>query len=147
MRCCWRLLHTEHNVIFEGDKHVQFAGYRVAGAVNDIEVVGTIFDETDLSDTSNWQEAWQNEDPAEDHGYVDPLSMLQDVCRRIAGELSAHDLELQRAVMRGGGRFAVKTIEDLARLIQFAVPAAAPSTAPRNVRTVAADDGQEIPFD
>jgi hypothetical protein len=136
-----------HNVIFEGDKRVQFAGYWVGGAGNDIEVIGTIFDETDLSDTFNWQEAWQNEDPAEDHGYVDPLLMLQDVSRRIAGELSAHEVELQRAFMRGGGRFAVKTIEDLARLIQFAVPAATPSTAPSNVRTVAANDSQEIPFD
>jgi hypothetical protein len=126
---------------------MQFPGYWVGGSGNDIEVVRTFFDETELSNTSNWQEAWQNEDPAEDHGYVDPLSMLHDVSRRIVSQLSSDELDALRADMRDGRAFAVKSLEDLARLIQIAIPAAMPAPSSGNNRAVAVDDGQDIPFD
>jgi len=126
---------------------VQFPGYWVGGAGNDVEVVATIFDETELSDKSNWQEAWQNEDSSEDHGYVDPLSMLHDISRRVAGELTSDEIEAMRADMRGGQAFPVKSLEDLARLIQVVIPAALPQASPASVRSSAVDDGAEVPFD
>ena len=126
---------------------MQFPGYRVGGYGNDVEVVTTIFHETDLSEKSNWQEALQNEDPAGDHGYVDPLSMLHDVSRRIVSQLSSDELDALRANMRDGRALAVKSLEDLARLIQIAIPPAIPATVPSDDRAVAVDDGQEIPFD
>ena len=126
---------------------MQFPGYWVGGAGNDVEVVGTIFDETELSAKSNWQEAWQNEESAEDHGYVDPLSMLHDLSRRVAGELTSDEIEAMRADMRGGQAFPVKSLEDLARLIQVAIPAALPQASPTSDRSSAVNDGAEVPFD
>ncbi len=126
---------------------MQFPGYWVGGAGNDVEVVRTIFDETELSDKSNWQEAWQNEDSAEDHGYVDPLSMLHDISRRVAGKLTSDEIEVMRADMRGKMVFSVKSLEDLARLIQVAIPAALPNAWPASDRSGAVDDGAEVPFD
>lgn len=108
---------------------MQFPGYWVSGTVNEINVLRTVFDETDLSDTSNWQEAWQNENPLEDHGYIDPLSMLHDVSRRIVGELASDDLEAIHATMKRGDPFSIEKIEDLARLIQAAIPSVMPTTA------------------
>lgn len=126
---------------------MQFPGYRVGGYGNDVEVVRTIFDETDLSEKSKWQEALQNEDPAGDHGYVNPLSMLHDVSRRIVSQLSSDELDALRANMRDGRALAVKSLEDLAYLIQIAIPAAMPVPSLGNNRAVAVDDRQEIPFD
>ncbi len=87
-----------------------------------INVTSGQFDETELSDHSNWREAWQNEDPDVPHGYLDCLAMLQAVSRTVAGPLAPAELEEARARFRAGTPCPVASLEDLARLIQLAIP-------------------------
>jgi hypothetical protein len=62
---------------------VQFTGYWVSGFENNVTVIRDTFDETDLTEVSNWTRAMQNEDPNLAHGFINPIEMLADVCRRI----------------------------------------------------------------
>ena len=72
---------------------MRFGGYWVSAERDNLEVVVGEFDDTDLSDHSDWTEAWQNEDPGYAHGFLDPLTMLHDLSKRITGEIDARDLE------------------------------------------------------
>ena len=87
------------------------------------------FDETELSDHSNWKEAWQNEDPDYPHGFVDPLTMLHDISKKIAGELDAKELEVAAAKFREGIPCPVNDLQDLAMLIQLLIPKAIPQAS------------------
>lgn len=126
---------------------MQFRGFWVSQSNSGVDVRSATLDETDLSESSNWQEALQNADPAAPHGYRDPLSMLHDVSRRIAGELSSDRLEACRAGMRDGSGFVIKSVEDLALLIQAAIPTAlSTGVLGKNPSTVLGDD-EEIKFE
>lgn len=62
---------------------MRFPGYWVEGTGTSVTVRSCAFDDTELSESSDWKEAHQNEDPATRHGYVEPLAMLREVCRRV----------------------------------------------------------------
>lgn len=125
---------------------VRFGGYWVSAVRGKIEVTAGEFDDTDLSDHSAWKEAWQNEDPEDAHGFVDPLTMLHDISKKIAGELDAEELEVAAAKFREGIPCQVNDIQDLARLIQLLIPKALPRSAkPQLTNLSLTDDGVDIP--
>jgi hypothetical protein len=62
---------------------MRFPGFWVTGRGDHISVSRYVFDETELSDVSGWNRAWQNEDPELPHGFVRPTDMLIEVCRRM----------------------------------------------------------------
>jgi hypothetical protein len=148
-RCCLRL-GIKKRIMGRQDKggNVRFWGYWVSSERNKIEVTAGEFDETELSDHSDWKEAWQNEDPEYPHGYLDPLTMLHDISKKIAGEIGAADLEDAAAKFREGTPFSVNDLEALARLIQLLVPKALPRPAKGERPTYSLEDGgDDIPFD
>ncbi len=126
---------------------MRFDGNWVSADASNIEVSIGDFDDTDLSDHSDWKEAWQNEDPGYAHGFIDPLTMLQDVCKRIVGEMSPEGLQDAAAKFRDGMPIQVGDLQDLARLIQFLIPNALPQPSKRLVANPSLEeDEQDIPF-
>ncbi len=105
---------------------MRFDGYWVSADASSLEVSVGDFDDTDLSDYSDWKEAWQNEDPEYAHGFLDPLTMLQDISKRIIGEMSPADLQDAAAKFRDGMPIQVGDLQGLARLIQLLIPNALP---------------------
>lgn len=106
------------------------------------------FDDTDLSDHSDWKEAWQNEDPDYPHGFLDPLTMLHDISKKIAGEIDAGDFERLTEKFRDGTPWPVNELEDLARLIQLLIPKALPKPPLHPKYSTLTDDGEiDLPFD
>jgi len=110
---------------------VRFSGYWVSSDQGKIEVSAREFDDTDLSDHSDWKEAWQNEDPEFAHGYLDPLTMLHDVSMKITGGINPVDLEAAADNFRNGVPLSVKDLQDLATLIQLLIPKALPRPTER----------------
>ena len=108
---------------------MQFRGYWVHSTDTGVKITSAMLDETELSSASNWQEAWQNEDPDVPHGYIDCLSMLHDVSRRITGPRTSSDLETHATPFDGDMPFKVNTVEDLSRFIQILIPKALPERA------------------
>ncbi len=106
------------------------------------------FDETDLSNHSDWREAWQNEDPDDDHGFLDPLTMLHDISKRITGEIDAAEFRDAGVRFEAGAPCPVQDLQDLARLIQLLIPKVLPRPA-KGVRPTypLEDGGDDIPFD
>lgn len=126
---------------------MQFQGFWVSPADGRVEVSTATFDETELSDHSNWQEAWQNDDPNPAHGYIDPLAVLQDVSRRLVGVLCDEQRDQLSTAMRHGDPLVVNTAEDLARLIQLILPNTLSAPSPKTVSVAQTDAGDEIPFE
>lgn len=62
---------------------MQFPGWWVDGDKKGVKIVPQIFDETELSEASDWREADQNEDPDVPHGYVDWDAAIADARRRL----------------------------------------------------------------
>jgi hypothetical protein len=106
---------------------MRFEGYWVSAERDNLEVAAGAFDETELSDHSDWKEAWQNEDQEYPHGFLDPLTMLHDLSKRITGEIDARDLEAAAAKFREGTPFLVNDLEAIATLIQLLIPKALPN--------------------
>ncbi len=126
---------------------MRFSGYWVSGDQGKIEVSAGVFDDTDLSDHSDWQEAWQNEDPEYAHGFLDPLSMLHDVSKRITGEIDPAVLRDAGIKFEAGARCPVSDLQDLARMIQLLIPKALPKPPNhQNQSPTLEDDGQDLPF-
>ena len=126
---------------------MRFPGYWVSENKGTIEVSATEFDDTDLSDHSDWKEAWQNEDPEYPHGFVDPLTMLHAISKKIVGEIDAAQLDEIAANFREGSPYLVNDLQDLARLIQLLIPKAFLKSANSNQPPILTDDaGEEIPF-
>ena len=101
---------------------MNFPGYRHSIVDGVLSVCVTEFDETELSIASDWKEAWENADEALPHGYVEPVTMLHAVCRRV---LEGTDPELVATFMarfQAGEALSVSTLEDLARLMQMSLP-------------------------
>lgn len=101
---------------------MQLPGYWVRKDGSDVEVSLGKFDDTELSEISNWTEAWQNEENDSPHGFLDPLTMLQNVSQKIVGQMSADEIEEARCAFRDGVAYTVCDLESLARLIQILVP-------------------------
>jgi hypothetical protein len=104
------------------ESKLKFSGYWVTSQQGNTEVTIGEFDDTELSDHSNWTEAWQNEDPSAPHGFIDPFAMLHEVSAKIAGKPSGDDLKVARDKFSSGTSCAVNSLEDLVRLIQLVVP-------------------------
>ena len=101
---------------------MQLPGYWVRNDRSNIEVSLGKFDDTELSDVSNWTEAWQNEESDSPHGFLDPLTMLQNVSQKIVGQMSAVEIDEARSTFRDGVPCTVSDLESLGRLIQIFVP-------------------------
>lgn len=126
---------------------MRFSGYWVSSDQGKIEVTAGEFDDTDLSDHSDWQEAWQNEAPDYPHGFLDPLTMLHDISKKIAGEIEAAELEMAATKFRSGTPCPVNDLKDLALLIQLLIPKALPTlTKHTQSAALAGNVGDELPF-
>lgn len=128
---------------------MQFPGYWVSENNGQTFVHRDVFDETDLSDHSNWTEAWQNDEPAYLHGFVDPLKMLHAVCEKVAGPLTEAVSNTIHNQLSSDDAYKVSSIEDLARLVQMAIPAMMKplDRATRDASAVLPKANDEIPFD
>lgn len=126
---------------------MRFGGYWVSAVRGKIEVTAGEFDDTDLSDHSDWKEAWQNEDPDYPHGFLDPLTMLHDVSKKIVGGIDAAELEAAAAKFREGTPCPVNDLQDLAMLIQLLIPKALPRPPKHTQSPALTDDaGDDLPF-
>ena len=126
---------------------MKFQGYWVASQDSKLSVSPAEFDETDLTEASNWTEAHQNEDPTLPHGFTDPGRVLAEVAARW---LSAHP-EVQRQLAAGEqGEVAVNTLEEFGRLCLLLAPALKTIRAAPPASQLAADapgkSSAEIPF-
>lgn len=65
---------------------MQFPGWWVEGDQNSVRISRHMFDETELSEKSDWREAHQNEDPAAPHGFTEWSAALSDAERRLGIE-------------------------------------------------------------
>ena len=127
---------------------MRFWGYWVSAVRGKIEVTAGEFDDTDLSDHSGWEEARQNEDPDYPHGFLDPLTMLHDISKKITGEIDAAELEEAAAKFREGTPCPVNDLQDLAMLIQLLIPKALPKPPTRQHSPAPLDNEEgDIPFD
>jgi hypothetical protein len=97
---------------------MKFPGYWLCTVDDTLSVCTAEFDDTDLSPASGWKEAWGNAEEALPHGFVDPVAMLLAVSTRV---LQGEDPEATASVMtrfRAGETVPIKSLEDLARLVQ-----------------------------
>ena len=62
---------------------MQFPGWWVGGDQDSVTITRAIFDDTELSESSNWKKAHQNEDESLAHGFVEERDMLLEVRRRL----------------------------------------------------------------
>lgn len=62
---------------------MQFPGFTVAGDENRVIICPTLFDETELSERSDWRETHQNANANLTHGYVRWGDALADIERRL----------------------------------------------------------------
>jgi hypothetical protein len=126
---------------------MRFDGFWVSADPSKLEVCIGEFDDTELSVESDWREAWQNEDPEYAHGFLDPLTMLQDVSKRIIGEMSPAELQDAAAKFRDGIPLQVGDLQGLARLIQLLIPNALPKPSKHVVPNASLqEDEQDIPL-
>lgn len=128
-------------------KIMRFDGFWVTNDQGKVEVSAGEFDDTDLSDHSDWQEAWQNEDPEFAHGFIDPLSMLHNVSEKIIGKVDADELTKAKIEFWEGAPASVNDLHELAMLIQLLIPKAMrkpPKQTPSPTLTDDASD--ELPF-
>ena len=117
---------------------MRFSGYWVSAERDKLEVTAGEFDETDLSNHSDWREAWQNEDTDHPHGFLDPLTMLHDISKKILGEIDAAELQKAVAELQAGTPYPIDGLRDLALLIRLVIPKALPSQSAR--KTSLTDD-------
>lgn len=73
---------------------MQIPGYWVSGFGENVTVEPTVFDDTELSEPSEWREAWENDDPAAAHGFVERSAAIEDALRRrrIGPDAKSEDL-------------------------------------------------------
>ncbi len=129
---------------------MKFDGYWVSKVDGTVSVIAGEFDETELTQESDWTEAMQNEEPTYPHGFIKPLAMLHSVCQKLVGELDMDERRKMAEDLRGGGILPVTTVEEFARLIQLCIPRTErlPSvmSAPARLAMDTAHDDDEIPF-
>ena len=95
---------------------MKFPGFLTVSANDGVQVEATVFDDTELSDHSEWIDRWENEpkDLSQPHGSTDAISMLEAVCQRIAS--SERPCEGTRQSQDSFDTWNVRTMGDLARL-------------------------------
>jgi len=96
---------------------MRFRGWWVDGRSEDVTVQSATFDDTELSEGSGWKEAHQNGDQAWASGFIEPLPMLRDVCRRLLDPVQD---EAPRPSGSGEGdaaQLSIRSAQDLARLL------------------------------
>lgn len=64
---------------------MKFSAYWVSGEAEKVAVTPAKFDETDLTEDSDWTEAHQNVDPAMPHGFVCWNDAATEIRRRLRG--------------------------------------------------------------
>lgn len=97
---------------------MQFPGFWVDGRGSEVSVRSYAFDETELSSHSNWTQAYQNEDPNEPAGFLDPAQTLQEVAQRVlASDDGAQSVEMAQARLASGDPLHIGTTQELAMLI------------------------------
>jgi hypothetical protein len=101
---------------------MRFDGYWVSKVDGTVNVIAGEFDETELTQESNWTEAMQNEEATYPHGFIDPMAMLHCVCQKLVGDLGVDERSKLAAELRGGATLPVTTVEEFARLIQICIP-------------------------
>ncbi len=62
---------------------MQFPGWWVSGDASGVTLTPNVFDDTELSEASDWKEAHQNEDPDQPHGYIEWDKAVLDMRRRL----------------------------------------------------------------
>lgn len=77
---------------------MQFSGYWISGDANEIVITRHSFDDTELSETSDWKEAHQNSDASLPHGFVRWSDALADIERRLNGEIGCSPMREDRPV-------------------------------------------------
>ena len=126
-RCCLRLRWLANHTATVKGRKMRFGGYWVSAGRDNLEVAAGEFDDTDLSDHSDWKEAWQNDDQGQPHGFLDPLTMLHDLSKKITGEIDAADMKEAAAKFRDGVPSQINDLHDLAMLVQLLIPKALPN--------------------
>ena len=66
---------------------MQFPGYWISGNANSVIITRYPFDDTELTEASDWKEAHQNSDASLPHGFVRWSDALVDIERRLNGEI------------------------------------------------------------
>lgn len=62
---------------------MQFLGWWVSGDRSGVTITSATFDDTELSEESNWKEAHQNGEPNAPHGYIEWAQAVSDIGRRL----------------------------------------------------------------
>lgn len=75
---------------------MKFQNFQVSPADSSLKVSISTFDEADLSNHSNCQEALQKGEPSLAHGFIDTFAMLDEVCRRLVQSALSHALSQKR---------------------------------------------------
>lgn len=75
---------------------MQFQGFWISGDSKEVAIVPAVFDETELSEASDWKQAHQNVDPELPHGFVEWEHALVDVDSRLAGHIASALLQSDR---------------------------------------------------
>lgn len=75
---------------------MQFPGYWISGDANNILITRHNFDDTELSEASDWKETHQNVDASLPHGFVRWSDALADIERRLNGEIASSPTEENR---------------------------------------------------
>jgi hypothetical protein len=98
---------------------MQFPGYWISEQDGVVTASPGTFDDTELSESSNWTEAHQNEDPEYPAGYIKPDRI---VCE--AGlKLLAANPELERKVEAlESGEFVIRNAEDFGLFCLWMAP-------------------------
>ncbi|WP_312136416.1 hypothetical protein [Brevundimonas sp.] len=99
---------------------MQFQGYWVSSKNKGSVVQHGMFDETELSENSKWTEAHQNEDASLDHGFIDPLSMLNKVSKDLTKNIDESEIKKIATQLINGDGICINTINDLSTLIRVA---------------------------
>ncbi|MDD2728383.1 hypothetical protein [Malikia sp.] len=89
---------------------MQFSGYWISEQDGVVTALRDTLDETDLSESSNWTEAHQNEDPKNPAGYIHPARIVGETGVKL---LQANPELEQKVAALQSGEFEIRTAEDL----------------------------------
>jgi hypothetical protein len=72
----------------KGEYKMQFPGWWVSGDDKEVRITPYMFDDTELSEASDWKEAPQNEDPTYPHGFIEWDKAVENVKLRLSGAIA-----------------------------------------------------------
>ena len=105
---------------------MKFPGHWVATQDSKLTVTPDVFDETELTQASNWSEAHQNDNPDLPHGYIDAARVIAEVASRW---LATHPEVARQLGQTAHGALEINTLEDFGRLCLWLAPSL-PATRP-----------------